>query len=419
MRRLALFGLALFVFSIPSENGVVIPGVGSMSRLVGLLALGLTLVSLYERGRLRFRGPSLFLAVATVFLLWSATTYFWSNVPSASLARTVTLAQLVVLVWLVHQLVRNQRDEDTLRQAFVLGGYVIIGVSIAVFAGSSGGFRDVGAFNANGLAIVSALGIPLAWGLAVRSEFPKLNIVNYAYPFFALAAVVLAASRGGFLTALVAITIIPVLLPKLGTLRRVVLLVFVVAAAWGAFSVVPQLFPELQQNFVRLAETDEELLGGTLTGRTNIWLAGVEVFRRDPILGVGLGGFNAAVYEVLGAAVAPHNAFLSVAVESGLVGLTLFAGMFLIALVGIVANPVRRTENLILFAALFVAMMPTNSQNDKFAWFLVAMLASARPIYLTVSGSLTQRGASAVNALGTERSAPQPIIEAPRSDAGT
>jgi O-antigen ligase len=71
-----------------------------------------------------------------------------------------------------------------------------------------------------------------------------------------------------------------------------------------------------------------------------------------------------------------------VVVETGLVGLSLFALLLAVALVGIVVNPARRLEHLVLFAALMVAMMPTNSANDKFAWFILAAFASARPVTL-------------------------------------
>lgn len=407
LSRIALWILAAFVFSIPSENGVTIPGVGSLARLIGVAAFVAGLASAIGRDRVRFRTPSLFLLIAAVFFVWSALTFFWSVAPGVTLGRTVTFAQLGVLVWLVHQLVRTDQDLAFLQQAFVLGCYVLIGVGISAFLGTQGAaFRNVGGFNANGFAIVSALAIPMAWGLAVRRMHGWLRVLNFVYPWFAVAAVVLAASRGGFLTALVALMVIPVTMARLGLIQRVVLFGSIAAMVTVAFTFVPQAFPNLQRNIERLAETDEELFGGTLTGRTEIWSAGFEVFRGTPIVGVGAGGFNAAVRPVLGENKSPHNAFLSVAVGTGSIGLLLYVGLVVVAFVGIVANPARRWEHIVLFTALIVAMMPTNSDNDKFAWFILASFAAVRPVLVVLGRSVSA---------GPPQAPPRPLDKRPSS----
>ncbi len=385
LQRLALWALALFVFSIPSENAVSIPGVGSLTRLLGVFAFSMGAVSLFARGRFRFRAPSLFLIVTALFLVWCVATYFWSVVPQITLGRATTYAQLAVLVWLVHQLVRDERDLALLHQAFVLGCYVLMGVGFAAYFGGGGGFRNVGGFNANGFAIISALGIPLAWSLAVRSSHGVWRLLNIVYPLFAMAAVVLAASRGGLLTAIVALLIVPVLLGRLRAGARVALFVVLAAVAWGGFTLLPTLVPDLERNIERLAQTDEELLGGgTLTGRTDIWAAGLEILWSAPIVGVGMGGFNAANYALTGSGKSAHNAFLSVAVGSGLVGLFLYVGLIAVAFVGIVANPARRAEHLVLLFALLVAFLPTNSENDKFTWFILGAFAAVRPVLVSL-----------------------------------
>ena len=389
MTQLALAAAALFVFSIPSEHGVSIPGVGSLSRVLGYLAIGATLLSLYDRGLLRFRAPSLFLVAAAAFVTWSAATYFWSLAPATSVSQSVQFVQLFVLAWMIHQLARTDRQRDLLMQAFVLGSFVMISVAVIVYLGSARvGYRDVG-FPANSFAIVSALTIPMAWGLVLRRPFPLLHLLNVSYPLFALAAVVLAASRGGLLTAIVALTVIPLTLPKLSVWLRVALLVTVAAVGVAGGAWLPRVAPDLERNLERLGRVDEEIIGGTMTGRTTIWMAGVQVFATSPIIGVGSGGFNRAVEPLLGSARSAHNAFLSVAVTSGLVGLFLFTAMFAIALVGVVTQRARRFEYLVLLLALLVSTMPANSENNKFLWYILASLASARPVMVDVSASVT------------------------------
>lgn len=382
--RLALWALAAFVFFIPSDTGVTISGVGSLSRMVGLIAFGAGALSLVAGGRLRVRMPSLFLVVAALFTLWSAVTFFWSIAPSDTFGRISTYGQLVVMAWLLHQLVRDDRDLDFIWQAFVLGCYVMVGTGLMAFLGGAD-YRNVGGRNPNGFAIVAALAIPMAWGLTLRRSHSWLYWLNAAYPLIALLAVVLAASRGGLLTALVAVVVIPLTLRQVSSVTRVALFVGIAAVVWAGFSYVPTALPELQRNLDRLGETEEQIIGGTMTGRTTIWTAGAEVFRSSAVGGVGMGGFNRAVLPILGAPRSPHNAFLSVAVGGGIVALLLFSGLVLISAVSAFLRSERRLEHLVLFAALLVGMMPTNSDNDKFAWFVLGALAAAKPLLLSLA----------------------------------
>ena len=395
LRGLALAALALFVFSIPSENAVSVGGVGSLSRLIALAAAGLTLLSLFFNGRFRFRIPSLFVMTTVLLVLWMTASYFWSVVPNVTFSRITTMLQLAVFVWMLHQVPQSQRDRTVLMQAFVLGCYLTIGIVIALFlVGPTDYYRQSGPFNPNGLAVVSGLAIPVAWMLALHYTTGWLRWANALYPLFALFVVVLSASRGGLLTTLVALLIIPATLPRLGIVRGVAVTMLFAVLAVGALEYLPRAFPALERNVERLMSTSEELQGGSFTGRTYIWSAGLEVLRDSPVVGVGVGGFNHATYLIRGRAQSPHNAFLSVAVGSGLIGLVLYLALFVIALAGILMVREHRIELLVLFGALVVGMMPTNSDNDKFAWFLLAMIAVLRPINLRIgSWSVATRAA--------------------------
>jgi O-antigen ligase len=384
-RALALWALTVFVFSIPSENAITIQGLGSLSRLLAIGAFALTIVSLFDRGRFRLRSPPLFVITAFVFLAWVIATYFWSIAPSTSLSRIFTMAQLIVFVWMLHEVPRDDRDRASLMQAFVLGCYLILVVAIGLFFFSPGDYyRQSGPFNPNGLAVVAGLGIPMAWMLALRHTTGAMRWLNMLYPLITLFGIVLAASRGGLLTTLVALLIIPATMPLLGLVRGAAVSIAAVIMAITVITVLPQTFPALERNLDRLAETSDELQGGTLTGRTDIWATGYEIFRENPLFGVGAGGFVSANRMLTGSGKNAHNAFIAVAVGTGIIGLALYVGLFAIALTGILLVRERRLEFLVLFAALVVAMMPTNSDNDKFAWFVLSMLAVYRPIDVRV-----------------------------------
>ena len=94
----------------------------------------------------------------------------------------------------------------------------------------------------------------------------------------------------------------------------------VVAALWLT---IPR------ETFARLATISEQLQGGDLNQRWNIWAAGWHAFVRAPVFGTGAGTFVGA------AGVAPidtaHNTALSIAVTGGLCALFLASAIVAIA----------------------------------------------------------------------------------------
>ena len=83
LAKLAFAFLWLMVFAIPWENAVMVPGVGTIARLIGVLAGGLGVLAIIERQSLRLPSPGHVLI--TLFVLWEAASYFWSVNPEETL----------------------------------------------------------------------------------------------------------------------------------------------------------------------------------------------------------------------------------------------------------------------------------------------------------------------------------------------
>ncbi len=397
---LARWAVMVFIASIPSENGVAIAGLGSLSRLLGVAAFGLTLLAAFHKGGLRVRAPSLYIVCAAAFGAWLLASYFWSAFPEVTLSYVFTLFQLLVLAWLVHETCRSEAEMASLMQAFVLGAHLLIAITLVRVLGSSDiGFRELGAFNPNGFAIVASLAIPMAWFLQARDARAvgtqlrplALRLLNSLYPIAALVAVVLAASRGGLLVMLTCLLIIPLTLHHLAWWRRLVLALALAGATTALALLAPSAFPNVQASIERLTGVTDELATGTLTGRTTIWSQGVELFLRSPVVGSGAGTFADLHQLATGEYRAAHNAFLAVAVGSGVVGLLLYVALIALALLAALgAGREVRPYLLVLLAALIVAMLPANTDNDKFMWFALTLVGSRAPIFL-VAGPTSPR----------------------------
>lgn len=366
----AAFGLLwLLVFTIPFEQIVLVAGTGTMSRIVGVVALGVGVAVAAVRGR--FRPPGSFLFVATLFVFWSGVTLFWSVDPDESVKRIKTYAQLVAMAWLIWEFADTEELQGHLVQAFVFACW---GVAAATFMSYMRGTLTIDdrytaeGLNGNDVALTLVLGIPMAWYLAVGRGSWLTRWVNRAYVPVALVALLLTASRGGFVAALPALALIPWTFGRLDWRSKLVLSVLVVASIWLVAIMVPT------ESWERLATLQSD---GTMGYRRIIWNAGFHVAVNHPVIGVGAGGFPLSVAQELAKPFPAHNAFLSVLVEQGVIGLVIFGSLFVAAIIPHWRTPpLQNRFRVALLATLIIGMIPQNWDYVKSTWFVLALLAS-------------------------------------------
>jgi O-antigen ligase len=107
-------------------------------------------------------------------------------------------------------------------------------------------------------------------------------------------------------------------------------------------------------------------------------MAGLRVFPRNPIIGVGLNGYPRATQGVLGEHKGAHNAYMSILVELGLVGLILFLAILANTFLAARAAPLQeRKLLLVLFFTLVIGLMPRAWETKKPTWVILALLHSA------------------------------------------
>src|SRR5450759_3374312 len=198
--RAAGFLLCLFVFSIPWEKSVQMPGIATLSHLLGILAFATAAVVAARRGSVR--PPNLALGLAAVFVLWSGLTYFWSLDHQATVRRVATLAELLAMVWLIWDTCRDSLLQTRLMQAYVWGAVAAsAGAGLRFFQGQQTYYLRYAAagFDPNDFGLILALSIPVALYLGLR----KSSLMRWCYrgaALVVLGALLLTGSR----TALVA-----------------------------------------------------------------------------------------------------------------------------------------------------------------------------------------------------------------------
>jgi O-antigen ligase len=129
-------------------------------------------------------------------------------------------------------------------------------------------------------------------------------------------------------------------------------------------------------SFERLATIGEQLQGGGLNQRWNIWTAGWHAFVKAPVLGTGAGSFVSA------AGLAPidtaHNTALSIAVSGGLVALFLATAIVAVAIWSITQTKGQlRWAMALTFVVWGITSTVATVEENRSTWLLLAMIALA------------------------------------------
>jgi O-antigen ligase len=371
MESLAYGALWIFIFAVPWENMIVIPGFGTISKLLGMLALGCALFAALVSGRVRrFR---LFHVSALVFVLWAGASVYRAVGQQWAFYRFATYLQLFVTLWMIWQLAPGVRRQRGLMLAYVLGASVASFATILVFrsgARDSSRFAAAG-FDANDLGTILALALPMAWYLGMTYQRPLLRWVCRAYMPLGVLAIGLTASRGAMLVAIVALMIVPMTMTRLSPGKMMVAMLLLVASGAIATTYIPE------RSLERLSSATTEVEAGRFGGRGQIWKMGMLAFAQKPLLGWGAAGFTGAVSPFLGYRIVAHNTYLTVLVEQGILGFIPWAMMFIAVIREVRRLPyMERRFGLVLLATLGIAIFPLTWDDRKPVWFILALLAA-------------------------------------------
>jgi O-antigen ligase len=388
MTSLAYAALWVFVFSVPWERMIVLPGISIVSRVTGTLALGLALLAVVTSGRVRrLQG---FHVAGLLFVILVFASLFALRIREIP-EKCFTYLQLLLMVWMIWELAPSKQRLVGLLTAYVLGAYITASDTIMLYRTSAGEVIRFAAGGAdpNDNAMVLALGVPIAWYLGTTYRRPLLRWVCRAYLPVAIMGIGLTGSRGGMLAGIVALLIVPLTITKLSPARLATAIVILGISGAAAVAYVPD---KLVQRF---ASTGAEVQDLRLGGRFTLWRAGVQAFAEKPVLGYGTGAFRKAVTPQLGVNTqVAHNSFLSVLVEQGIVGFLLYSAMFIAVFLAVMGLPtLERRFALVLLATLGIAMLPLTWEHRKAGWFVLAALTGLSHAGLSHAQGSVNRGA--------------------------
>ena len=292
-------------------------------------------------------------------------------------------APAILLVLTILMMPPTQRVVNYLLAGFV-GATALYAVGLMVMGKEIIDDRmELGAsLDANDLACIFALALPLALGFMTRTSGIRRVLALAAAAMMGI-ALVATGSRGGTLALLVGVTVF-VLGFRGG--KKFLLLIGMAAGLYGLWLVAT---PTYRARITDLVEGKEDYNYTEYAGRKQIWQRGRIYIKENLITGVGAGNFTVAEGNYLdrigerGKWSAPHNTYLQAFAELGVPGGTLF--MVLLGLTVLRAvpfwrapphgSPMEQWHRPELLAALLAFMAGAYFLSLAYFYALFAMVA--------------------------------------------
>ncbi|MET7688835.1 O-antigen ligase family protein [Streptomyces sp. NPDC005483] len=344
--------LVLLALPLPPSGDA---GPGPADAASGLVVLYCVIRLVRDRRRALSRTAAVVLGLPVIGLALAATGAY---APGAGIAGMGRYLQIFVLVpAAVLLLIRDQVDFRLLTWAFVglavvqgaLGVHQHITRNGASYQGEP--IRAVGTFGPQdvmGMATVVALGLVCALGLALGRTSVRQRAVAVLCALALLAPLALSFSRGAWIATAVTCT----LQLALAGLRRALKVAAAVVAAGvvlvGGLGVGSAMLQDRIDSIRQVTDAPDQ----SVVDRYTMWAAATDMWLDHPLTGVGLKGFpehrdgyaslalsSGSDTEGAGSAyrrqplLSPHNMYLLVLSEQGLIGLLGLAGSWLALLV--------------------------------------------------------------------------------------
>lgn len=412
----ALVGLAqlggLVQAFAPARGDLVLEAVAA------LVVLGVAFQSWREPRAERLGRDSLALRLALLFLLAILLSFLFAEDRAAAIDGLRRRVNLLLLFYLILRLANTVRRVEILVMAVlastvISGGVGVLGYAAGtqltpsdemIAAGDDVVLRQAGAASAGPNSAAHALiaGGCIAAVLSLRRQ--RWRLLFLAVLATAVTGIVLTFSRS---MAIVACLATAMLLFSNRRSRR-----FPQAVLAGALLLVVVLPLVPHAFWDRLSTLQEPGADYTLGRRLGYQLVGLDLLVTHPLLGVGPANFPSHYmsfdYRWMPSRTlvprALHNMYLSVTVETGLVGIACFGGLLLVSLIGARevwkhspdANARALGEALFFsLAAYMLGCAFSPAETAKYTWILpglaAALAASALPQGSGVANSRTER----------------------------
>jgi len=367
------FGIAVSISILPIVHIFPdIPLFSSIATPVGLVTLAAYLLQSKGTKKRQKRKLEPVYLFGFLFILWVVVSNPEASILGKDRVWFLTFVQLWILMFLTGELLDTPEHQKVTMLIYAIAStvsafYAISQGEITEDALSSARVAGL-AVNANQAARYYVMALVCFYYLRSKSteSLPKLlylmgMIVTFVGVFFTV-------SRSGILLLLGTFLLILIFQPKVQNKISLIVLLSVMLVIMSFFSesifqIIRGIFPAIRMG------TD------TVGLRYDLWRAGLKMWLDYPVQGIGIGQYNVNLLrymKLVGGAerggLSPHNTYIHVLAETGLVGFILFMGMLASAFRHLWPSISRRTEN---------------NEELRNIWFIVLLIISVGGITIT------------------------------------
>jgi len=359
--------LLFYIFSIPIETAfVVIPGY-SLANSAGILWMVIFLFY-YAQGKIVFRKVPIIINIYIIPVFISVFVAIDSEIVLHAL---VTYILLLITTYLFASTVLDKKTIMLAMLMFILSSFIfIINVlinyqQVKIVLWWDPRTSAMGA-DSNTLAVILSVANVLLFLLKKYYNQKAFKALLVAFSILFPIAIILTGSRTGAIVGLISYIPIVFVLRK-----RKFQLLLILAITYFAiyFTSLGKSLPQFNLN--RIVETNERIREGNYTNREIFWKMAIDEFLEHPVLGIGSKNFSYYANNKLNATGAvTHNTYLSILVETGIVGLIIF----LLLLYSIFLNIKNkwgpdRIYGFSLLLVICIGMLTLTMEYYKFIWF--------------------------------------------------
>lgn len=330
--------MAIYLLMLPFDNVMNLPGVGTVTKYIGIIVGGLAVVDQMWRHRGRVLRPTRPIILWGAFVSIAVASTLWSLDPAVTVAGLDTIVGLYFVYVGISARAWTARSVELLSVAAVAGG--VLASLIAVWQWT----RGIGYLWTTRTSLVvsstrttdpnhfaASLLLPFMLALAHVGSRGRPKVAYWLSTIIIGLAVLLTGSRGGgFALGAGAAVVLSHAVRRMrlkDLMRRAVPLVLLAgAAAYITWLIVP---PSIWTRF-----TMEQMLASGASGRFPLWALAIRAFEMRPWLGWGYDTFavlsRGTVADVVAVGVRPgqvaHSIYLQSVSELGVFGATILVG---------------------------------------------------------------------------------------------
>jgi len=318
MRQVIKYLVFLFIASLPLENIITIPLIGSLTSVIGILVFSLYIVdSLIVRRKTKY--PAFFQAYS-ILLFCIGTSLLYSEIFSNSLSDLLSFIQILIFLQIFY---KYCLCSDDLNKLLIVLALSIFFTAISTFIMGSVLDARVSVFsqNQNEIAVFFAVGVQVVLYLMSQTKSSTLKIFLMILIFLLVVALINTGSRTGAIVIGVIFLYYIYSQVKVSFKNIFGLAIFLFIISLSNLSGLIHI-----ENIIRISESKEQIEDGNLTGRGYIWAQAFTYIEKKPFLGYGIGTSE----EVLARSFpdfekkSTHNTFILILFELGIVGLIIF-----------------------------------------------------------------------------------------------